>query len=304
MMNITDIRPNITQVSGYSKQEIMRLSLLGLTMICFVFFVLVLILMLSIYFTKIHAREEARYLLFAHMLITDLVYLLFSLFLFLIYFYPITFPVPLCYVLVTVSSTSMKVTPYNLAVMSLERYVAVCFSLRHGEICTLHRTGIAIGIIWTIGLIPNVADLIVLTTSVDKDFFSLYVTCSRTRLTITSMQSSIKLFTYSLTFSLVGLIIIFTYIKITMVAFKIDSGRTSASKAGKTVILHAFQLMLCMTAFSYGILDVVLKDFVVLLPIINFCFFMCLPRFLSPLIYGVRDELFRHHTTRIIFCKN
>ncbi|XP_063806696.1 odorant receptor 131-2-like [Pseudophryne corroboree] len=303
-MNITDIRLNITQVSGYSKQEIMRLSLLGLTMLCFVFFVLVMILMLSIYFTKIHARDEARYLLLAHMLITDLLYLLFSLFLFLIYFYPITFSVPLCYVLVTVSSTSMKVTPYNLAVMSLERYVAVCFSLRHGAICTLHRTGIAIGIIWTIGLIPNVADLIVLTTSVDKEFFSLYVTCSRTRQTITSMQSSIRLFTYSLTFSLVGLIIIFTYIKITMVAFKIDSGRTSASKAGKTVILHAFQLMLCMTAFSYGILDVVLKDFVVLLPIINFCFFMCLPRFLSPLIYGIRDKLFSHHTTRIIFCKN
>lgn len=303
MTNITDPHQNTTQMVNKSNLEIIKETLLVITLCSFVVFFYVMLVMLTIFYTSPSAREQVRYVLFAHMLITDLVYLFLSLFLFLVSFYPVTFPVSFCYIVITVSSTSLKVTPYNLAIMSLERYVAICFPLRHGEFCTLQRTTIAIGVIWAIGFIPNFVDFIVLSSSVDRSFFLLQVKCVRKALRFTAVQNTIRDFVYITTFSLVGLIIIFTYIRIMTVALKVGSGKASAAKAGKTVMLHALQLMLCMTAFSYTLLEMVLKDYVSLLPFINFCFFMCLPRFLSPFIYGIKDEFFRRHMKRFVFCK-
>ncbi|XP_073404494.1 odorant receptor 131-2-like [Dendrobates tinctorius] len=302
MTNITNTQQNITLMVNKNNNEILRQTLLVITLLSFAIFIYIMAVMLMIFFTTSSAREQVRYILFAHMLITDLIYLLFSLFLFLVSFYPITFSVSFCYILVTVSSTSMKVTPYSLAIMSLERYIAICFPLRHGEFCTLPRTTIAIGVIWAIGLVPNLADFIVLILTVDSSFFLVQVRCVRTSLRFTEVQKAIKDFVYISTFSLVGLVIIFTYIRIMVVALKVGSGKASAFKAGKTVMLHAIQLLLCMAAFSYTIVEIVLKEYASLLPIINFCFFMCLPRFLSPFIYGIKDELFQKNMKKFVFC--
>ncbi|KAM5180528.1 odorant receptor 131-2-like [Mantella aurantiaca] len=258
--------------------------------------------MLSVYFTSTVARQEVRYILFAHMLINDSVYLFISIFLFVASSYPTKYPSSFCYVLSIVSSTCLKITPYNLAIMSLERYVAICFPLRYREICTLSRVGIAIAIIWAIGLLPNIADLFVLTFTVEKTFFAQNVMCNRASFIVTSVQDTIRLASHTSTFSLVGIIIIFTYIKIMVVAFRAGSGKSSASKAGRTVLLHAFQLLLCMMAYIYRIVEIIFKDYFNLVSIINFCFFMYLPRIFSPFIYGIRDELFRKQIKKCTLC--
>ncbi|KAM5180530.1 odorant receptor 131-2-like [Mantella aurantiaca] len=293
MTNISDIQRNTTQVAVLSNHMIMRLFLLGITLTSFIIFFYFMVVMLSVFFSNTVARQEVRYILFAHMLVNDSVYLSFSLFLFLASYYPTKYPAPFCYIFVIVSSTSLKITPYNLAIMSLERYVAICFPLRHQEICTLHKIVISIAIIWAIGLLPNITDLFVLTLTVEKTFWAQIVICARASFIVASVQDTIRLASHASTFSLVGLIIIFTYIKIMVVAFKFDSGKSSAFKAGRTVILHAIQLLLCMMAYSYSIFEIILRDYIALLPVINFCFFMCLPRFISPFIYGIRDNLFR-----------
>ncbi|KAM3936222.1 odorant receptor 131-2-like [Leptodactylus fuscus] len=303
MTNVTDSQQTVIQMVNKSNLEIFKQVLLVITICSFVVFLYIMGVMLAIYFTSSTAREQVRYVLFAHMLITDLIYLLSSLFLFLASFFPVTFPVPFCYIIIIVSSTSMKITPYNLAVMSLERYIAICFPLRHNEFCTFHRTMISIGIIWAIGLIPNVVDFIVLCIYADRGFFSLYLICSRTYFRIYAAQNMIRDIVYISTFSLVGLIIVSTYIRIMMVALKVGSGKDSAVKAGKIVMLHAFQLILCMTAFSYTLLEMLVKDYVSLLPFFNFCFFMCLPRFISPFIYGIKDEFFRKNMRRFLLCR-
>ncbi|XP_071989540.1 odorant receptor 131-2-like [Engystomops pustulosus] len=300
MVNITVPQQNITQVFS---RTVLDQILLGITLCSFVVFLYIMAVMLFIYFTSPSAREEVRYVLFAHMLITDLIYLLSSLFLFLASFFPVTFPAPFCYIVITVSSSSMKVTPYNLAVMSLERYIAICFPLRHGDFCTMQRTNIAISVVWAIGLIPNFVDFIILFVLVDHSFFLRNLACVRVYFRVTPAQNTIRDVIYISTFSLVGLIILLTYIRIMMVALKVGSSKASAIKAGKTVMLHALQLLLCMTAFSYVIVEMLLKEQVTLLLIINFCFFMCLPRFLSPFIYGIKDEFFRKHMKRFVFCK-
>ncbi|KAM5180526.1 odorant receptor 131-2-like [Mantella aurantiaca] len=302
MSSIADIQRNSTQVAVISNHLIMRFFLLTTTLTCYIIFFYFLGIMLCIYFTSTLARQEVRYLLFAHMLVVDFIFLFLSLFLFLASYFPVKFPAVFCYTVCTITTSTLEITPYNLAAMSLERYVAICFPLRHRELCTLQRTSIVIAIIWVTGLLPRAVDLIVLILSIKKTFFSQNVVCDQGSFIVTSVQNIIKVVTYTSTFSLVGLIIIFTYIKIVLVAFRVGSGKSSVLKAGKTIILHAFQLLLCMSAFSYSIFGILFKDYIDLYAIINFCFFMCLPRFLSPFIYGMRDELFRKHIKKLAFC--
>ncbi|XP_075449354.1 odorant receptor 131-2-like [Ascaphus truei] len=304
MANSTALYSNMTQVSVYSNKtiEIIGIVLVILLVLCFCFFLYLIIIILCVYFTTAHVRENARYVLFAHMLVNDTMYLILGMFLWVGSLYVIYFPVVICYVLVTVSSTSFKTTPYNLAVMALERYVAICYPLRHAQLCTPQRSHVAIAIIWAVGLIPNVADLIALSSSVETKYFSLNVICSRATFIKTPVQNTMRSLTHIITFTLVGLIIVYTYIRIMLIARKISSGKSSAFKAGKTVMLHAFQLLLCMTAFSYPITEAYLKNYISLLATLNFLLFMCLPRFLSPLIYGIRDEVFRVYIKRYILC--
>ncbi|KAM4702126.1 odorant receptor 131-2-like [Discoglossus pictus] len=293
---------NVT--SGYTNSfsPSLKLTVSVLMLLCLFMFLYFIIVLLSIYFTSTHVRENTRYILFAHMLINDALYTIIGLFLLITALYILYLPVPLCYLLVTVSSSSFKVTPYNLAVMALERYVAICFPLRHAEFCTHRNALIAIALIWAIGLIPNIVDFIVLCSSVHVDFFYLDVMCARATFTITTMQNNIRFFTHTMTFSLVGLIIVFTYIKIMLVAMNIDTNKASASKAGKTVMLHAVQLLLCMTAFSYTLTELYFRAYFYILPIMNFAVFMCLPRFLSPLIYGIRDDVFKRYLKQYLLC--
>ncbi|XP_068121962.1 odorant receptor 131-2-like [Hyperolius riggenbachi] len=302
MTNISDILQNNTQAASANSRTFMQLTFIGITLAGFIIYFYIMAVLLSIYFTSSLARQEVRYVLFAHMLIADLVYLLFSLFSFLTSIYRTPFLASFCYVIVFVCSTSEKIAPYNLAIMSLERYIAICFPLRHEEFCTLQKTRLAITIIWTIGLLPNFSDTIILILLTDKLFFSRYVICSRASFFVTAVQNTIRIVAHATTFSMVGLIIIFTYIKIMLVAFRVDLRKSSAAKAGTTVMLHAIQLLLCMMAYSSNIIEILLRDYVAVLPIINFCFFMCFPRFISPIIYGIRDKLFRKRINRVLFC--
>ncbi|CAJ0924417.1 unnamed protein product [Ranitomeya imitator] len=107
----------------------------------------------------------------------------------------------------------------------------------------------------------------------------------------------------SFIFATVALIIAFTYIEVMLVARKIGSGGSSAHKAGKTVMLHAFQLILCMVSFISTSTEVLLINYVSYLLITNYIILTCLPRLLSPVIYGLRDEVFRKYIKKINLIK-
>ncbi|XP_063806695.1 odorant receptor 131-2-like [Pseudophryne corroboree] len=289
--------------AAFLHSDPLYLVLLSLLLICFCIFIVFMVIILSVYFTSSHMQDEPRYILFIHMLINDAVYLIVVISVFFVSAYLIYSPVPVCYILVIMSSLGLAVTPVNLAVMCLERYIAICFPLRHALICTRQKSFWAIAVIWMIGLTPNFTDFIILCFSVEQDFFSVYCLCAKSVFIRSQAQSTLWSLTYALTFSLVGLIIVFTYIKIMLVAVKLDSGKASASKAGRTVILHVLQLLLCLTAFSYPLTEAYLRKYLYMLPFINFFFFICLPRCISPLIYGVRDEVFGRCIKRLVLCE-
>ncbi|KAK1786018.1 hypothetical protein P4O66_017562 [Electrophorus voltai] len=96
-------------------------------------------------------RTETRYILFAHTLLVDLVFLLLTDFVVLMFYdnvlMPMVFCIPFCILMEMVTLC----TPLTITAMCVERYVAICMPLRHSALSTSSRTHTAILIIWTVG---------------------------------------------------------------------------------------------------------------------------------------------------------
>jgi len=180
--------------------------------------------------------------------------------------------------------------------MSLERYVAICFPLRHCNIATPKRTGIAIGIIWLLSSINIITDIIFVLT-VNPSYLVGIILCSSETLFLFKWQLDKYQGFDVLYFVSVAVIIIFTYISIMITARSVSSDKDSAKKALRTVLLHLIQLGLCLTSFLYVTIERTLyimtgtnSSLFRNLRYLNFLIILILPRCLSPLIYGMRDE--------------
>ncbi|XP_077945742.1 odorant receptor 131-2-like [Gasterosteus aculeatus] len=98
-------------------------------------------------------------------------------------------------------------------------------------------------------------------------------------------------------FFIMFIAIVFCYIKIMKVA-KAASGedKKSTGKGLKTVILHAFQLSLCLFQLWCPFIEtaVLQINFILYINVRYFDYiaFILAPRCISPLVYGLRDEMF------------
>lgn len=129
----------------------------------------VLITLISVYVNSIMLyalrskrvfKESSRYILFTHMLFNDSVHLILTTVMNVLSMALLKLAKAVCSLLLFLSTATFRNAPFNLAVMSLERYVAICFPLRHAEIATSKRTCIAICIIWIFGSVNILTDII------------------------------------------------------------------------------------------------------------------------------------------------
>ncbi|XP_071989549.1 odorant receptor 131-2-like [Engystomops pustulosus] len=293
-VNSTVLYNNVTQMSIFTAKtfEIIRLIFTVITIFCFCIFLYFMTVLLIVYFTTPHVRDNSRYILFAHMLINDTLYLILTLFLSLAFLFNLYIQVPMCYFLLTLATSSFRVNPYNLAVMALERYIAICFPLKHVILCTAKRTYSIMMVMWLVGLLPGVADFVIFSRLVQNDFYSNQLLCKQEGFIVQPLQNTLRSSIYFSSLFLVAFVILFTYIKVMLVARKSGSGKSSASRASRTLILHSFQLILCMMSLTTSVTESYRGDYVGTLTMANFLLFMCFPRLLSPLIYGFRDEVF------------
>ncbi|XP_073473930.1 odorant receptor 131-2-like [Aquarana catesbeiana] len=268
-----------------------HLTFISLIIVCLCFFLCFIVVIFSIFFTSPHLQEDARYIFFVYMLVNDTFFLLsgFTLMLGAVYF--LYFPVPVCFILITVSFLTFRVTPATLAAMALEKYIAICHPLRHKDLCTPQRANVVFILICTALIIPNAADLGFMALSLRT--FNTSIICRKENLFVNPLQYVLRSLGLALCFVLVAIIILFTYIKITMVAHRVSSQSSCTSKARKTILLHTFQLLLCTMSLLSTIIDALPASQAMFLPSFNFFVFSCAPRFLSPIIYGIRDEYLR-----------
>lgn len=107
---------------------------------CF-FFLYVNAIMMFALLKKPLLLESSRYILFGHLLMCDSVQLLLTM---LLYIFAVMMVRMINYVCVFVSllaAVTVKMSPLNLAVMSLERYVAVCLPRRGRRVKPLPLCG-------------------------------------------------------------------------------------------------------------------------------------------------------------------
>ncbi|XP_020792401.2 odorant receptor 131-2-like [Boleophthalmus pectinirostris] len=245
-----------------------------------------------------------RYILFAHLVLNDMLLLSLSIALFVLSntSHPVICPV--CLILLCVSVLTTHNTPLNLAVMALECYIAVCFPLHHPQLCTIQRTYGLIAGIWALTALIILPDLCILAVTKPPEFFLTTMRCERTNVfdhPVIMMKRDVQ---YTLYLSGVWFILIYTYCHIFFAARAAKSSAQDSRKARNTILLHGFQLLLCMLSYvDHFLLRVLMIWFLQYIRHIAFVMFvivMILPRLISPILYGLRDKVFREHFTKYL----
>uniref|UniRef100_A0A3P8WUU2 Olfactory receptor 52R1-like n=2 Tax=Cynoglossus semilaevis TaxID=244447 RepID=A0A3P8WUU2_CYNSE len=228
--------------------------------------------------------------------VNDMIQVTLSVILFVISYVIYRLQVHVCCVLILIALFTTENTPLNLACMAVECYIAVCFPLRHVHICTVRRTWFLIGLIWTTSMLSVLPDLFITLAMEPVDFFYSRVFCLRHTVFPDPRIIQKRDISYALFLALVWMVIFYTYFRI---LFTVKTTSQDGRKARNTIILHGFQLLLCMTSYA----SPALKDALFLWFPQNYTdslfavyvIAQILPRSISPIIYGVRDNAFRKH---------
>uniref|UniRef100_A0A4W4E0S7 G-protein coupled receptors family 1 profile domain-containing protein n=1 Tax=Electrophorus electricus TaxID=8005 RepID=A0A4W4E0S7_ELEEL len=252
-------------------------------------------------------HNDPRYILYIHLVINDMLMLFVSVTLCVISYACKHVNLSLCCMFLLIVSTTHKNTPLNLAGMAIERYIAICKPMHHPQICTVPRTCILICLIWGIGVIPGLSDLVIAAITCTLSVSYTVTICSPTFLYNTVYHEEKNKAIQCIYMSTVWLVLIYTYYRVLVAAKKMTADKISAKKAQNTILLHGGQLLLCMLSYTTPVLDFIL---VLILPtfrtkilFFNYLLTNMLPRLLTPLIYGVRDQKLIQHIKRNFSCK-
>ncbi|XP_054462245.1 odorant receptor 131-2-like [Anoplopoma fimbria] len=273
----------------------------------FCVFLYCIAVMLHIFASHRQYLDSTRYILFAYMLINDTLQLLSSVLLFLFVMGQVKLYFVFCVPVLFFSTATFQNTPLILATMSLERYVAIFYPLQRPAAWCSDRIWVIILSLWLIScILPIVEYSIDVSDPAAVEILSRPVLCKPAFIKTSRIQALFKVGVYILFFAVVAVVILFTYVRILLETRKLRQDKTSVSKAMHTVLLHGFQLLLCVLAFTSPITE----SLIVLhanwlsedIAFFNYFCFILTPRFLSPLIYGFRDQNLRGSILKTIFC--
>ncbi|KAJ7998779.1 hypothetical protein DPEC_G00208420 [Dallia pectoralis] len=250
--------------------------------------------------------ENPRYILFIHMVINDAIQLTISVILFLLSYIVYTINVSLCCIFILLGIFTTRITPLSLASMALERYVAICKPLRHPQICTVRHTYILLGFIWFICVGTDICDIFVTMATESLSFFYSNVFCVRLNVFKDPILTYKRQVIDIIHFSCVFLTLAYTYLQIMFAARAASSEQKSAQRARNTILIHGGQLLLCMLSYISSSVEMLL---LIIFPanareirMANYIVIFIFPRYLSPLIYGVRDKTFRKYLKSYFVC--
>ncbi|XP_077397610.1 odorant receptor 131-2-like [Festucalex cinctus] len=245
-------------------------------------------------------RETSRYILLYNLLLADTLHLTTSQLMYLLTIGRMTLTYPACGVLTVLAILLSRISPLVLAVMSLERYVAVCHPLRHSSIITIRNTAWAMLAVWSFCFLNALIQGLLLMMFPFDQLKSLQMTqlCNTLAIFVLPVSELYNNISACLVFILASLSILFSYVGVVLSARSAATDKDSAHKARNTLLLHMAQLCLSLMAVLYTI---IVAPFALLLSRLVFirvqtvlfvCFFL-LPRCLSSVIYGLRDRSLR-----------
>uniref|UniRef100_A0AAV2MFY0 G-protein coupled receptors family 1 profile domain-containing protein n=1 Tax=Knipowitschia caucasica TaxID=637954 RepID=A0AAV2MFY0_KNICA len=239
-----------------------------------------------------------RYILFAHMVLNDMLQLTLSVAMFVLSNTSRQMLCPLCLLLLCLSVLTTHNIPFCLAVMAAECYIAVCFPLQHAQLCTKRCTYGLIAGIWSLTILIILPDIFILALSRPASFFTSTVYCERTAVFGHPLIMAKRDVQYMVYLCAVWSVLIFTYCHV-FCAARAASSEKQSKKARNTILLHGFQLLLCLLSYVDHLLLRLLRTwflkYIVHISFVLYIVVMILPRLISPVLYGLRDKTFRHH---------
>ncbi|XP_029947509.1 odorant receptor 131-2-like [Salarias fasciatus] len=249
-----------------------------------------------------------RYILFIHLVINDMIQLTSSISLFVASYIFYKINASVCCLIITLALFTTSNTPLNLAVMAVECFIAICFPLRHNELCTIKRTYILIGCIWALSSISILADICIALATEPLRLLYSKLLCERNlvfRHPLSTKSQEISSIIYLIG---VWITIFYTYLHIIFAAkaAKAKKPDSDTTKARNTILLHSFQLLLCMLTYVY---DQIIRSLLYWFPkyflhvlYVCFIFIQILPRLISPIVYGLRDKTFKQYLKKYLLC--
>ncbi|XP_059185695.1 uncharacterized protein LOC131968714 [Centropristis striata] len=246
--------------------------------------------------------RNPRYILFIHLVVNDMIMVTVTVTMLVISYVLFKINVPLCYIFILLALFANENSPLNLACMAVECYIAICLPLRHVQICTVKRTLMLIGLIWSTSMLSVLPDLFITLATEQLDFFHSRVFCLRKNVFPNPHISKKRDITYSVFLVIVWITIVYTYF---IILFTAKTASKDAKKARNTILLHGFQVMLCMATYiapqlKEALLQWFPKNYTDSL-FATYIIIQVLPRSISPIIYGIRDKTFRMYLKRYLF---
>ncbi|XP_020796773.2 uncharacterized protein LOC110175002 [Boleophthalmus pectinirostris] len=245
-------------------------------------------------------REASRHVLLFHLLFADTLQMILMQVLFVLAYVQLLLSLPLCALLVLMTHASHDFSPLMLVLMSLERFVAVCLPLRHAAIATPRNSVGACLAAWAFTFIMILVRLgYMLPPSVLSALRpQMLQTCSSLVLYPTAQS---RLFDEALLYSLflaAFLSIAGSYGAVMRAARSLSTDQASARKARTTLLLHLFQLSLMVASTVHDSLMMALYRTLPRLVFariqsVLYIFLIILPKCLSVLVYGLRDQAIR-----------
>ncbi|XP_063348634.1 odorant receptor 131-2-like [Pelmatolapia mariae] len=262
-----------------------------------IIFLCINMLLIVTFFKKESFYTSARYILFFVTLLSDSFLLVTTDILLILTNFRCSLQVWLCIIICLFVIVYSIVTPVTLTAMTLERYVAICMPLRHGQLCSTRSTMYCILIIHGLSSGPCIVIISMFFATASVSLYKQYTICTVEMFMLYRWQDHARSAVSQFYFMTMGITIAFSYVQIMKVA-KAASGenKRSTQKGLRTVILHAFQLLLCLFQLWTPFIEsaVLQIDFNLFLNVryFNYVLFNLAPKCLSPLIYGLRDEHF------------
>ncbi|XP_047235717.1 odorant receptor 131-2-like [Girardinichthys multiradiatus] len=245
-------------------------------------------------------RDTSRYVLLFNLLFADTIQLTQSQTMFLLSSSRVTMLYLVCVGLTILTNLTLTVSIITLVIMCLERYIAVCYPFRHSVFITTKNTGVVICIIWCFGTLKDIMQLglILKCSFYNVKQVQMLDFCGKESVFVDSASDIFnKAFTYFL-FVLGGVTVTFTYTGIMVAARSASTDKASASKARRTLLLHLLQMGLTMSSTIHNSLLIVITSNLdrvpaVRLQVVLYVCVIVLPKCLSSLIYGLRDQTIR-----------
>ncbi|XP_038564810.1 odorant receptor 131-2-like [Micropterus salmoides] len=244
--------------------------------------------------------DTSRYILLFNLLLADSVLMAESQLMYIMAACKITMTYPVCGFLNMLGYLTNEISPLTLVVMCLERFVAVCYPLRHAAIITVRNTGVAVCVVWAFSSLSVFIQVLLMLKFPFAELESLQMRdfCGKDKMMFDPVAADYDKAYNCFLFVLAGVAVISSYIGVMIAARSASTDKASARKACNTLLLHLVQLGLCLSSTVYNPLLIVIFEnldgpmFLRIQNIIYICTIM-LPRCLSALIYGLRDQTIR-----------